>query len=508
MSKEQVHESVAGARAFVPTVEEILSEAAKLPTFEFATHKKEFLDKLAAIGAKVTTKELTTEIDRRRKAGGTTQSTDEGESLAPAAPQPWSEPVAVNAVLDELCAFVKRFVVVNEHALVAITLWVAFTYFFDIAETSPRLAILSPTKRCGKTRALEVLLMLCLRPVSASNLSPSAIFRMVDLEHPTLIIDEADTWNANKNDELRGILNSDHTPANAFVIRNVPIGDKEWMPHKFSTWCPIAMAAIGKLPETWLDRSIVIPMQRKLGAVKVERLTRRNRQAREQAAVLSARLARLGVDNLDVVRTANPMIPNLTSDRAVDNWEHLCAIAELGGPEWANKARIAALALTGSEAANEASSLGEMLLADLRELFKNSERLTSAHICEKLAEHEDRPWPEYRRGKPITPKQLASLLRPFGIAPATIDGIAKGYRRDWFKAVFSQYLGDESESEVTRPRDSKRPNVQPTGGVSESGDFTSVQGNGLDGSKKCGKPNTDEGSDGWTDQNPEKGLEI
>ena len=59
---------------------------------------------------------------------------------------------------------------------------------------SPRLAFSSPTKGCGKTTALDVMGQLVLRPLAAANVSPSAIFRVVEACHPTLLIDEADSF--------------------------------------------------------------------------------------------------------------------------------------------------------------------------------------------------------------------------------------------------------------------------------------------------------------------------
>jgi len=156
------------------------------------------------------------------------------QSLAPPPPAPWPEPVDARDVLDEVCTFIARFIMVDEHALLAIALWIGLAHCFDAAETSPRLAILSPTKRCGKTRLLELLALLCPRAIAASNLTPSAVFRTIDAEACTLLVDEADTF-MRGNDELRGLLNCGHTRAAAFVIRPVPRGDKAWEPRKFST---------------------------------------------------------------------------------------------------------------------------------------------------------------------------------------------------------------------------------------------------------------------------------
>ncbi|MCH7539827.1 MAG: DUF3631 domain-containing protein, partial [Proteobacteria bacterium] len=74
------------------------------------------------------------------------------------------------------------------------------------------------------------------------------------------------------------------------------------------------------------------------------------------------------------------------------------------------------------------------------------DRIASSDLAAALAEREDRPWPEWRRGKPITPRQIARLLEPFGIKPAARrDGgtVFKGYTKAQFVDVFTRYLGDD-----------------------------------------------------------------
>jgi len=179
---------------------------------------------------------------------------------------------------------------------------------FRGAETSPRLRITSPEKRCGKSRLLDLLNVLCPRPLGASNISPSAIFRVIELEHCTLLIDEADSF-LRDNEDMRNLINSGHTPEFAFVIRSVPIGDKAWEPKRFSTWCPMVIAGIGRLADTVEDRSIKIAMRRKLRGDKVDRLTRRNKGVREEATALASKLARFAADSLEKL-SAQPRIPD------------------------------------------------------------------------------------------------------------------------------------------------------------------------------------------------------
>jgi len=148
-------------------------------------------------------------------------------------------------------------------------------------------------------------------------------------------------------------------------------------------------------------------------------------------------------------------------DRAADNWRPLFAIADLAGGNWPTLARQVAVRLSGGEADQDAS-VRVQLLVDVQAIFDGDERdqLPSAFICGQLAEMEDRPWPEWRQSKPITPRQLARQLEAFSIRPGTIrteTGTPKGYKREAFKDAWSRYVP---------PRSATTPQVNPTAGLS------------------------------------------
>jgi putative DNA primase/helicase len=407
----------------------LIAELAALDPLAYAQRRKDAAKRLGVRAS---------DIDAAVKQARTQASAAAMETLTTAAPAIWPEPVAADVLLREVRAFIARFVIVDEHAVTALTLWIAFTHAFAEAETSPRLAIVSPAMRCGKTRLLDVLGMLCPRAVSASNLSPSAIFRAIDAEQPTLLIDEADTF-ARDNDELRGLLNSGHTRTSAYVIRSVPTPDGGWQAKRFSTWAPIAVAAIGKLPPTWMDRSIVIAMRRKLPSQSVERLTRRNVAAREQAAMLASKLARFAADNLDALRNAEPAIPAALNDRAADNWDLLLAIANVAG--LGAEARAAALALSGDRETDADDSLSIRLLYDIKSILDDGprERIGSSELCDALTKLETSPWASITRGKPLTPARLARMLKSYEILPSRDRG-GSTYRVSDFDDAFSRYL--------------------------------------------------------------------
>jgi hypothetical protein len=61
----------------------------------------------------------------------------------------------------------------------------------------------------------------------------AALYCAIDRFHPTLLLDEGDTF-LNDDPELRGVINAGHTRHTARVIRCV---GEDSEPAIFSTWC-------------------------------------------------------------------------------------------------------------------------------------------------------------------------------------------------------------------------------------------------------------------------------
>src|SRR5262249_39657758 len=172
-------------------------------------------------------------------------------------PEPWPEPVHGASLLNGIAAAIRQHVVLTDHARDITALWPLHTYLTDCFLVSPRLGIRSPVKGCGKTLLLDVLSRLVARPLPTANVTPAAIFRVVEAHRPTLLIDEADTF-LYENDELRGVLNGNRK---ASPVRG-PVGaDHE--PRAFSVYTAVAIALIGLLPDTLHDRAVTIDLQRR-----------------------------------------------------------------------------------------------------------------------------------------------------------------------------------------------------------------------------------------------------
>jgi putative DNA primase/helicase len=359
----------------------------------------------------------------------------QGRALALPESEPWPEAVDGTALLDELAAAIRRHVVVTDHACDATALWAVHTYLLDALDITPRLAVTSPEPRCGKTTLLDVLSHVVMRPLATANTTAAAIYRVVELARPTLLIDEGDTFLGGR-EELRGILNSGHRRGGA-VLRTV---GEDHEPRQFATYGACGISLIGRLPGTLADRSIPAALQRRRADEPIEPF-RADRTS--HLDTLARKSARWAADHAADIRAADPEMPTGLVNRAADNWRGLLAIADAAGGKWPERARAACSTLAG--AVEDDQSTGVLLLGDIRDIFgaRGVDRIASAELVEALVAIEGRPWAEWRGGKPITTTGLARLLRPFGLTPENVriaERVPKGYLRERFAEAWERYL--------------------------------------------------------------------
>jgi len=429
--------------------EHIATSIAALRILEADEYEAARTDEASRLGVRVDY------LDRQVRGEEQKDQQGQGQPLNLKTPEPWAELVDGAALLDEVATTISRYVVLPRGAADAIALWVVFSFAIDFFDLAPRLAILSAVMRSGKTTLVRVLARLVLRGLLASNVSSAAIFRTIEAAHPTMLIDEADSF-AREDEALRGLLNSGHARDAAFVVR-VEGDNRE--PRAFSTWGPIAIAAIGALPATWIDRSIVINLKRKLKSEHIERLTRGELADLDK---LARRIARWVADNGARLRKADPEPEDGLNDRAADNWRPLLAVADAAGGAWPTRARAAACALSADRDGAD-SSLGIKLLADIKGILDTEPertRIGSAMLCDRLVALELSPWGALIRGKPLTPARASRMLRNFEIYVAQ-DAAGSYYRPVDFSEAFSRYLAPDPPSQsATMP--------QTPGAVAES----------------------------------------
>nr|MBA2536931.1 DUF3631 domain-containing protein [Actinomycetota bacterium] len=339
-------------------------------------------------------------------------------------------------LLNRVEEFIARYVALGRLELTASSLWTLHTHVMDAAFSTPYLAITSAVPESGKTRLLEVLKRLVASPWMTSSTSAAALVRYVDTKSPTLLYDESD--NSFKRDKefiaaFQSVLNSGYRRGGAATISVKAGGD--WDVRNFSTYCPKALAGLGNLPDTVASRSIPIVLKRRGPGETVEKF--RERQADELAEPIYIDLCSWGSLHVDQLAESVPALPPNLSDRAEDVWEPLVAIAELAGDRWV-KLAWEATALSRTSASND-DSLGIKLLEDITPIIDGLVEVPSAALVAALNDLPESPWAEFTRGRPLTQRKLADLLRPFGVCPHS-NGTRRVYLASSFEDPFRRYL--------------------------------------------------------------------
>lgn len=398
-------------------------------------------------------------------------------------------------LLDDLDHLLDRFVAFpSDHDRYAVAAWVLHCWTLDAYESTPRLALLSPEKGSGKTRCLEVLELVVPNPKNTVNMSGAVLFRLVGGDdRVTLLMDEADTylgWKvAREHEDVRGLVNAGHRRGASAYRMQMEGGATV---QEFPAFAPVALAGIGDLPDTIIDRSIVVAMKRRAPSEHVEPFRRRLVAPAVTNLVESIETWAADVDDDLIAIIDNMDLPDGVVDRPADVWEPLIAIADHAGGVWSSRLRTAAVALNARREERD-PSLGIQLLRDIRTIFADldDDRIASAGLADRLVDIEGAPWANLR-GNPIDANGVARRLRPYEVRPGSHwfgDGSGRGYLLEDFYDAFMRYLPplvardsrdgrDESGSE---PSDSG-PGITPITGI------TAPQGgNAPDKCSRCGR---------------------
>lgn len=327
---------------------------------------------------------------------------------------------------------IKLHIALEEYQAAAVVLWIMKTWCTSAFKVAPILAITAMTPRAGKTQLLSLVALLSRDPLYTPDITPAALFRYIDLYHPTVCIDEADSFGV---DKLRGILNAGFNQG-SYIVRCI---GPDCEPVKFNTFCDKAIAGIGALPETIQDRSIVIQMLRKRESVVKQKISNIDPLEIQQ---LTNELKEWGDRVVGILSKVQPTMPQGLSDRKQDCWEPLLAIAELLGEDIIQQAKEAAIRISGKN--NDEPSIYEELLKGIKTIFEQKERvhISTQNLIAELCEDVEAPWCYFDKGRRITPRQLAQILKQFDISSKQIRIDRSKTLKGYLKADFLRCFGD------------------------------------------------------------------
>jgi hypothetical protein len=380
------------------------------------------------------------------------------------------------ALLDEVHAALTRYVVFpSPESADAVALWTAATHAQPAWEHATRLVVKSPLKRCGKTRLQEVVSELCYHPLRTTNISVAALVRSIPEDNPpTLILDEADSVFSTRKGErsesaedLRGILNSGHSRGWPYIRWDATARRREECP----TFAMALVGGIGDMPDTVEDRAVTVAMRRRAPGEQVASF--RRRRSIPPLHDLRDRLHEWVTAHADELAHSEPDLP--VEDRVADVWEPIAAVADLAGGEWPDRARKACQVLAGDDDDLDAGTAGERLLADLQEVWGDEPYLFTTTVLDRLAAIEEAPWAAWHRGDKLSPRGLATLLKPYKIKSRTVrespaSGTSRGYARADLADAWHRYTRPPDTSDTATRSDETVPPTSANGGVTSVSD--------------------------------------
>lgn len=212
-----------------------------------------------------------------------------------------------------------------------LALWTMATYLFKLFRFFGYIILNSPVKACGKSLLLDILSTVCFNATLRLTMpSPAVVFRQVDGDDSTLIIDEAETLGGTEQEkaDLIGLLNAGFQ--RGAVVPRMEGKGTEMRVRYFNAYSPKALAAINKLAGTLEDRAFRILMEKKKSSEPVERFNYRKTDSIVE--VLRGELSIWALKNSETVKGVYDRadeFPGLEglSDRQRDILEPLLSVA-------------------------------------------------------------------------------------------------------------------------------------------------------------------------------------
>jgi hypothetical protein len=345
---------------------------------------------------------------------------------------------------------------VQDHYFTAIALWILHTFVVGEFDHTPRLALLSPVRGCGKSLVLDLCERLCLRPRKLGS-ATTAVLPRLTRDRSTVLLDEADNLDFAHDPILRAVLNDGFTAgARRGLLAKGDVAE-------FDLFAAVALGAIGRLPLPLMSRSIVIHMTRAPRRLKLERFGRNNLVQREELDVVY-RHTFAWAQGMRGKFNTDPEMPSGFYGRLADRWRALISIADaLGHGE---KARAAARVFAAEHSDEDVKVL---LLADIRRVFVD-DQISAESLLKQLLGLDDALWSEFRgehgdqAPKPLTRPTMTKMISAFGIRTRTIwprhrtaeTKSERGYHKGQYESAWASYCDDNTATQPSVVRHLRR----------------------------------------------------
>ena len=276
--------------------------------------------------------------------------------------------------------------------LATLSLWVILTYVYPAWPAVPYLSIGGPLGS-GKSRVFDVLSKLVYRPLMTSNMTAPCLFRTLDAQGGTLLLDEAERLRERSSEagEIRSILLAGYK-AGGKAHRMEKRGDS-FQSVAFNVYGPKAIAGISELPPALASRCICLTMFK--ASASSPKPARRIDENPDRWKTLTDDLHSFAlVAGRHIVSLAQkPVLCSGLSGREMEVWQPILALAKLvqeaGALGLVDLVQSHAKSCAVKAKQDTVPEQDEMLLRSLRELLDGeSGGVTAGRVLEKAKEQE------------------------------------------------------------------------------------------------------------------------
>ena len=284
-------------------------------------------------------------------SSGVTPTTDLPENYRLTEPPPDKSPITgkgiqrfqsgeeIDAVglFEAIRKFIRRRVIFTHISVpLVLALWIMASYSYSLFNYFGYVWLTSLGPGCGKSLVTKVLSLLAFNATPPLiDSTPATVFRDIEANSPTLILDELEHLDPEKKGELLSILNAGFE-WDAEVRRMVRVGD-QWKMRPFKVYGPKVIAGINQIPRPLQTRSFRIEMRKRKNSEKItpfrpDRLRKWSAARRDDLAIFALRnakeIARLYANRDDLVPRQSEDGSVIFDDRLRDIFAPLYVIAK------------------------------------------------------------------------------------------------------------------------------------------------------------------------------------
>jgi DNA primase len=158
---------------------------------------------------------------------------------------------STHELVEEITGFIHAFLDVSKFYEKIAAYYVLLSWLYDCFTVLPYLRALGDYGT-GKTRFLETLGSICYRPIKTSGASTfSPVFRIIEMFHGTLILDEMDMTMSDTEADFMKLLNSGVARGTP-LLRTEKVGE-QWVVEAYETFCPKVLATRKRFQDRALE---------------------------------------------------------------------------------------------------------------------------------------------------------------------------------------------------------------------------------------------------------------